>query len=154
MVRCWDKRAALHLKRTELLCKPPHCVRGSAGPGHAGQDLLEQRHPAQHRACSLHYQSHLSVRPPLRCVCLCRYSACAAVGGSGTLLEWPVNRVQHLTPRCASHQHQNSRPKRSGRDPSPALSAVAKVVGCRQPLARHLDIGPCIRKPCQITEVY
>ena len=54
---------------------PPHCS-WLRGPCHAGQDLMEQRHPAQHRACRVHYQSHLSVRSPLGCVCLCRYFVC------------------------------------------------------------------------------
>lgn len=94
----------------------PHCS-WLRGPCHAGQDLMEERHPAQHRACRVHYQSHLSVRSPLGCVCLCRYFVCAYVGGSGTLPEWTVKWVRHLTACYASHQQHHSDAKRSGRDP-------------------------------------
>jgi hypothetical protein len=126
--------------------------------------LLAERHPAQQRPCPLHYQSHLSVRHPLCCVWLGRYPACAAVGGSGTLLLHPfcessapsatwvsiasalstacqkevdVTRPQHY---CYCHCYGH------------VLLQRSQDVGSRSQLARHLNIGPCIRKPCQITQ--
>ncbi|KAH8630919.1 hypothetical protein IG631_15496 [Alternaria alternata] len=132
MARCWDKRAALHLKCTEQLQKSPSlfvALRAlscrARSDGAAPSRSTSSLQSALSKSLERQVPTWLRLPLPLLCVC-------AHVGGSGTLPEWTVKWVRHLTACYASHQQHHSDAKRSGRDPFAALCAKA-----RQPRAQQ-----------------